>query len=226
MSRDNRLQFTVSSFRFTLFSMTAAIPIPTFHYERDLIAQGFELIAGVDEAGCGAWAGPVYAAAVILPLNSRIKLIRDSKRLTRAQREVVITLIKKKATAWSIGIATHQEVDELNIRQAAFLATRRALNGLTRKPQAVLSDGYNIPELSIPCTSVIGGDKRVKSIAAASVIAKIHRDKRMEELEKTYPGYGFADHKGYGTKKHQQALAKLGVSPIHRKSYAPIKALL
>lgn len=206
--------------------MTAAVPIPTFHYERELISQGFKMIAGVDEAGCGSWAGPVYAAAVILPLNSRIKLIRDSKRLTRAQRERVIELIKKKAIAWSVGSASHEEIDELNIRQAAFLATRRALDGLSIKPQAVLSDGFNIPELAVPCRSIIGGDHRVKSIAAASVIAKIHRDLYMKELGRLYPGYGFAEHKGYGTKKHQDALKKLGPSPVHRKSYEPIKQLM
>ncbi len=203
-----------------------AIPIPTFAYEREFIGQGLELVAGVDEAGCGAWAGPVYAAAVIIPLNSRIKLIRDSKSLTLMQRERVIESIKAKAVAWAVGIATHEEVDRLNIRQATFLATRRAINGLTVRPHAVLADGFNIPGLDIPCHRVIRGDRLVKSIAAASVIAKVHRDEEMGRLEIRFPGYGFADHKGYGTAFHQKALRKLGPCAIHRKSYAPIKEFM
>jgi ribonuclease HII len=204
----------------------AAVPVPTFKLERQFMAQGFQILAGVDEAGCGCWAGPVYAAAVILPLDSRIGLIRDSKRLSLDQRERVIIDIKGKATAWAIGTATHQEVDALNIRQAAFLAMRRALEGLSIQPQAVLSDGFTIPGLSIPCQRVIGGDRLVKSIAAASIIAKVERDLEMERLDQAYPGYGFREHKGYGTKQHQLALKKLGASPIHRMSYKPLKNLV
>lgn len=203
-----------------------AVPIPTFKAERELIAQGLTLVAGVDEAGCGCWAGPVYAAAVILPLNSRISLIRDSKRLSLAQRERVIVDIKEKATAWAVGTATHKEVDTLNIRQAAFLAMRRALDGLSPSAQAVLADGFMIPDLSIPCRRIVGGDRLVKSIAAASIIAKVERDIELERLDGIYPGYGFANHKGYGTKQHQAALKKLGPSPIHRMSYEPIKHLV
>lgn len=189
------------------------------------MAKGFQILAGVDEAGCGCWAGPVYAAAVILPLDSRIGLIRDSKRLSLEQRERVIIEIKNKATAWAVGTASHQEIDVLNIRQAAFLAMRRALESLSIQPQAVLSDGFTIPGLSIPCQRVIGGDRLVKSIAAASIIAKVERDLEMERLDQKYPGYGFRDHKGYGTKQHQIALKKLGASPIHRMSYKPLKSL-
>jgi ribonuclease HII len=203
----------------------AAAPVPTFKLERQFMAKGFQILAGVDEAGCGCWAGPVYAAAVILPLDSRIGLIRDSKRLSLEQRERVIIDIKNKATAWAVGTASHQEIDELNIRQAAFLAMRRALESLSIQPQAVLSDGFTIPGLSIPCQRVIGGDRLVKSIAAASIIAKVERDLEMERLDQKHPGYGFRDHKGYGTKQHQVALKKLGASPIHRMSYKPLKNL-
>jgi len=229
LCKENNLITSLLSIRSspsTLRFMVAAIPIPTFHYERDLISKGFEIIAGVDEAGCGAWAGPVFAAAVILPLHSRIRLIRDSKRLSPAQRMRVIEQIKKKAIAWSVGVASQEEIDHINIRQASFLATRRALENLGVAPQAVLSDGFTIPEISVPCTSVIGGDRRVKSIAAASIIAKVHRDILMEKMDEIHPGYGFADHKGYGTKKHQEALRKLGPCSIHRKSYEPIRILL
>jgi len=198
------------------------VPTPTFKLERELIAQGFLIIAGVDEAGCGCWAGPVYAAAVILPLDSRIALIRDSKRLSHDQRSRVIIDIKQRATAWAVGTASHEEVDKLNIRQAAFLAMRRAIESLSMKPQAVLVDGFQIPNLSIPCRRIIGGDRIVKSIAAASIIAKVERDIEMERLDDVHPGYGFADHKGYGTKAHQIALKKLGASAIHRMSYKPL----
>ncbi len=187
------------------------------------MAQGFTILAGVDEAGCGCWAGPVYAAAVILPLDSRIGLIRDSKRLSLEQRQRVIIDIKNKATAWAIGTATQEEVDQLNIRQAAFLAMRRAIASLSPQPQAILSDGFTIPELTMPCKRVIGGDRLVKSIAAASIIAKVERDIELERLDSLYPGYGFADHKGYGTKQHQEALKKLGACAIHRMSYKPLQ---
>lgn len=200
-----------------------AVPVPTFKLERELMSQGFTILAGVDEAGCGCWAGPVYAAAVILPLNSRIALIRDSKRLSLEQRTRVIVEIKEKATAWAVGTASHEEVDKLNIRQAAFLAMRRAIESLSMQPQTVLVDGFMIPNLSIPCRRVIGGDRLVKSIAAASIIAKVERDIELERLDKLHPGYGFADHKGYGTKQHQNALKKLGASPIHRMTYKPLQ---
>ncbi len=202
------------------------VQIPTFHEERALMAQGVTLIAGVDEVGCGCWAGPVHAAAVILPLNSRLAIIRDSKLLSRAQRERWVEEIKKRSTAWAVGSASSEEVDKLNIRQAAFLAMQRALEALPLKPEFVLADGYQIPGLAVPCKRIVDGDTHVKSIAAASIIAKVTRDRLMEELDQRYPGYGFADHKGYGTKQHQAALAKLGPSPIHRMSYAPIRRFL
>lgn len=199
--------------------------MPTFLEERRLITQGFLMVAGVDEVGCGCWAGPVYAAAVILPLNSRIGLIRDSKQLSAKQREHLVDQIKTKALAWAIGSASHEEVDRWNIRQAAFLATRRAIASLSTKPDHILSDGFVIPELPMPCKRIIRGDTKVKSIAAASIIAKVARDAEMRRLDQTFPGYGFAQHKGYGTRLHQRALKKLGPSAIHRMSFAPLVKL-
>lgn len=202
----------------------SAVHVPTFHLERALIAQGFALVAGVDEAGCGCWAGPVVAAAVILPLDSRIGLIRDSKTLSLLQRQRVMEKLKTKAIAWSVGTASHEEIDRLNIRKAGVLAMRRAIDGLAIQPHYVLTDAFHIPNLDVPCKNIINGDRDVKTIAAASVIAKIERDLLMQELEKAYPGYGFAEHKGYGTKQHQDALKRLGPSPIHRMSYEPLKS--
>lgn len=197
---------------------------PTFKYERELMEAGYRVIAGADEAGCGAWAGPVYAAAVILPLNSRLKLIRDSKLLSRKQRELLLDKITEKAD-WAVGTASVEEIDQLNIRQAAFLATKRAVGQLQERAEILLSDGFEIPGLSIPCRKVVRGDKQVKSIAAASIIAKVLRDRYMQEQHEKFPEYGFDTHVGYGTKKHQQALKKHGICAIHRKSFAPIKAI-
>ncbi|MCC6563512.1 ribonuclease HII [Candidatus Uhrbacteria bacterium] len=190
------------------------------------MAEGFSIFAGVDEVGCGCLAGPVYAGAVILPLDSRLGLIRDSKTLNEAQREKLAIKIRERASAWGIGTASVKEIDELNIRQAAFLAMRRAIESLAIQPEAILSDGFMIPGLSIPCRRVIKGDRYVKSIAAASIIAKVARDEELNRLDQAYPGYGLAKHKGYGTKTHQLALKKLGATEIHRQSYAPSKALL
>lgn len=200
-----------------------AVTLPTFKEERELLVRGITLVAGLDEVGCGCWAGAVYAGAVILPLNSGIGLIRDSKTLSADQRLRVAERIKEEATAWAIGQASPQEVDELNIRKAGALAMRRAIEALSVTPQFALIDAFHIPGLAIPQKSIIRGDLHVKSIAAASVIAKVARDTEMELLDAQYPGYGFARHKGYGTKEHQAALSKLGPSPIHRLSYAPVK---
>ncbi len=202
-----------------------AVPLPTFAEERALIARGITRIAGVDEAGCGCWAGPVFAAAVILPLDSRIGLIRDSKTLSLSQRERVAERVKEEATAWAVGTASAAEIDTMNIRRAGALAMRRAIEGLATVPEFVLIDAFAIPGLGIPSKSIIKGDLKVKSIAAASVIAKVSRDLHLHELDKAHPGYGFANHKGYGTKEHQEALCRLGPSAEHRMSYAPVKAV-
>ncbi len=203
-----------------------AVPLPTFKEERALLAAGFTIVAGVDEAGCGCWAGPVSAAAVILPFDSRIGLVRDSKTLSLDQRLRVAAKIKKEAAAWSVAFASHEEVDALNIRKAGALAMLRAIQALKMTPQFVLIDAFQIPELGIPSKSIINGDAKVKCIAAASVLAKVERDLVMRQLDAEHPGYGFASHKGYGTKEHQAALAKLGPSPIHRLSYEPVRKLL
>ncbi|HVM90636.1 MAG TPA: ribonuclease HII [Verrucomicrobiae bacterium] len=196
---------------------------PSFKREKTLLGEGYSVLAGVDEVGCGCLAGPVYAAAVVLPLDSRLGLIRDSKTLNDAQKEKLEIQIKQRATAWAIGVASVEEIDEFNIRQAAFLAMRRAIEALSVKPDIVLSDGFMIPGLAIPCHRVIKGDRYVKSIAAASIIAKTARDREMDKLDARYPGYGFAEHKGYGTKRHQEALKKLGPCEIHRTSYEPVR---
>lgn len=201
-----------------------AVPLPTFREERELLARGFSIVAGVDEAGSGCWAGPVCAAAVILPFDSRIALVRDSKTLSPDQRARVAERIKEEAAAWAVGWATHEEIDALNIRRAGALAMRRAVEALSMPPQFVISDAFAIPGLAMPQKAVIKADLKVKSVAAASVIAKVARDARMDELDRAHPGYGFAAHKGYGTKAHQAALAALGPSAIHRLTYAPVKA--
>lgn len=203
-----------------------AVTLPTFKEERELLARGFSIVAGVDEAGCGCWAGPVYAAAVILPFDSRIGLVRDSKTLSLDQRVRVAARVKEEAAAWAVGTASHEEVDALNIRRAGALAMRRAVEALAIAPQFVIVDAFHVPGLPMPQKAVIQGDRHVKSVAAASVIAKVSRDLEMERLDAAHPGYGFARHKGYGTKEHQEALARLGPSPIHRLSYAPVKKLI
>ncbi len=202
------------------------VQLPTFTEERALIERGITIIAGVEEVGCGCWAGPVYAAAVILPIDSRIGLIRDSKTLSASQRERVAEPIKEGATAWAVGIASVEEIDVMNIRRASGLAMLRAIEQLVVRPEFVLIDAFKIPGLTIPSKSIIHGDLKVKSIAAASVIAKVARDAQMKILDQEYPGYGFADHKGYGTRQHQEALKKLGPCSIHRKSFAPIKVYM
>lgn len=198
---------------------------PSFRYEKALWTQGRRLIAGVDEVGCGAWAGSVYAAAVILAPGKQLRGVNDSKQLSASQREKLSLLIKEKSLAWAIGLATVEEINTLNIRHASTLATQRALRSLTVQPDWILSDAFPIPG-PIPCTSIIRGDSISKSIAAASIIAKVARDEYMKELDEQYPGYQFSKHKGYGTKAHQNVLAVLGPSAIHRATYAPIKAIL
>lgn len=202
------------------------VVFPSFKHEKALVAEGFSVFAGVDEVGCGCLAGPVYAAAVILPLNSRLGMIRDSKTLNQAQRETLAIKIRERADACAIGSASVEEIDRMNIRQAAFLAMRRAIASLATQPQVVLCDGFMIPELTIPCRRIVRGDRYVKSIAAASIIAKVARDQEMDRLDGIHPGYGLGKHKGYGTAFHQKALKRLGPSPIHRLSFEPIKQLI
>lgn len=180
------------------------------------------LTAGVDEAGRGPWVGPVVAAAVILDPDHPIEGLADSKKLTAQKRESLSLLIKKRALCYAIEEASVREIDELNILQATLLAMRRAVLSLALEPRQVLVDGNRLPKLPMTCHALVGGDDRVESISAASILAKVHRDHWCERLELDYPGYGFAKHKGYGTQAHALAMSTLGVTPWHRRSFAPV----
>ena len=180
------------------------------------------LIAGVDEAGRGPLAGPVVAAAVILDDERPIAGVDDSKRLSAKQRERLFDVIMGQALCVSIGQASAAEVDTINVLQATLLAMRRAVEGLRLTPIKVLVDGNQLPRLPMLAEAVVGGDGRVACIAAASIVAKVTRDRLMTELDQTLPGYGFAQHKGYGTAQHMQALKRLGASAQHRRSFAPV----
>lgn len=182
------------------------------------MAEGFERIVGVDEAGCGALAGPVVAAAVILPLDSRIGGIRDSKLLDERRREELYAVILERASAWSVGVVSVEEIAVLNIRGANLLAMRRAVEAI-ESVEYVLVDAWTIPRISIPQRGIIRGDLTVKSIAAASVIAKVMRDRMMRELAQEFSQYGFEIHKGYGTKSHREAIAVHGPCPHHRVAF-------
>ena len=183
-------------------------------------------IAGVDEVGRGPLAGPVVTAAVILDPNKPIAGLADSKKLTEKQRERLEPLIKQHALAWALGRAEPKEIDQLNILQATLLAMRRAVEGLSIMPTHALVDGNQAPNLNCPVTTVIKGDQSEPAIAAASIIAKVARDREMTDMEVKYPGYGFAKHKGYPTKQHLSALDELGVLTIHRKTFGPVKKRL
>lgn len=184
------------------------------------------LLAGVDEAGRGPLAGPVYAAAVILDAEQPIAGLADSKTLDENTRARLDTEIRAHALAWAIGAASAQEIDQLNILRATMLAMQRAVAGLRVAPRYVLVDGNQCPALDYPVVSVIKGDARYASISAASILAKVARDRVMVELDQRYPGYGFAEHKGYGTAQHLYALRNLGVTPEHRRSFAPVLSIV
>ena len=178
-------------------------------------------VAGVDEAGRGPLAGPVVAAAVILDENNPVEGLRDSKRLTAARRDRLFEEIRDKALAWSVASASVAEIDTINILQATLVAMRRAVEGLQPAAEFVFIDGNRCPALHGPAQAVIKGDNRVTSISAASIIAKVTRDREMQLLDEQYPGYGLAQHKGYPSKMHLAALETLGITEIHRRSYAP-----
>ena len=189
--------------------------------------QSFSLmIAGVDEVGRGPLAGPVYAAAVILNPHSKIHGLADSKLLTRERREELDAQIRAGAIAWSLGVATVEEIDRINILQASLLAMQRAVAVLSCAPCLVLVDGNRCPQLGRPSAAIIKGDQRVNAISAASIVAKVARDQQMRALDLLYPDYGFAGHKGYPTPAHLHALQTLGVSPIHRRTFAPVRQLI
>ena len=184
-------------------------------------------IAGVDEAGRGPLVGSVVAAAVILDPDKPIVGLNDSKKLTEKKREKLFIEIQEKALAWSIAEATHAEIDELNILQATFLAMRRAVESLNVQPEKVIVDGNQIPKgISIACEAIVGGDASHAEISAASILAKVTRDRQMQALDLIYPDFGFAKHKGYPTKAHFEAIAAHGVIQEHRRSYAPVKKAL
>lgn len=183
-------------------------------------------ICGVDEAGRGPLAGAVFAAAVILNPKRPIKGLRDSKKLSEASRNDLAIQIKEHATSWSIAYASEQEIDQLNILQATMLAMQRAVHGLSVKPHLALIDGNRSPILAMASQAIIGGDDKVEAISAASILAKTARDAALMELHTQYPQYGFDRHKGYPTEMHLARLHEHGVSPVHRKTYAPVRELL
>lgn len=183
-------------------------------------------VAGVDEAGRGALVGNVVAAAVILPATFNLPGLTDSKKLSARQREVLFDAITAQALAWCAAAASPAEIDAMNIHHATLLAMQRAVEGLAISPQSVLVDGKFTPDLAMPARAIVGGDASEACIAAASIIAKVTRDRQMAELDARFPGYGFAAHKGYGTKAHLAALARLGATPEHRRSYAPVRAVM
>ena len=187
--------------------------------EQSYYAQGITCICGVDEAGRGPLAGPVCAAAVILPANLEIPGLNDSKKLSDKRRRELYPVIMEQAIAYGIGLADHQEIDEINILQATFLAMERAMANLSVKPELALIDGNREKDFGVPVKTVVQGDSLSASIAAASVLAKVTRDDIMLQMAQEYPGYGFEIHKGYGTKAHYQALAEKGPCPIHRMTF-------
>lgn len=182
--------------------------------------------AGVDEVGRGPLAGDVVTAAVILDPENPIEGLNDSKKLTEKKRDFLFDEIQEKALSFCISRCSVEEIDQINILQASLLAMKRAVEGLHIQPEHVWVDGNKIPQWHYPAEAVVKGDSRVAAISAASILAKVTRDREMIEFEKVYPGYGFAGHKGYPTKVHMAAVEKLGVTPIHRKSFGPIKAKL
>ena len=184
------------------------------------------LLAGVDEVGRGPLAGPVVAAAVILDPGFTIVGLADSKRLTEKRREQLAGEIRAHALAWALGRAEVEEIDRINILQASLLAMQRAVQALDLPPDYALIDGNRCPQLRCPAEAVVRGDARIAAISAASIIAKVARDEEMREMDACYPGYGLAGHKGYPSKAHLEALQRLGVTPIHRRSFGPVRRLL
>lgn len=192
-----------------------------YSYENNALLKGYKTVCGIDEAGRGPLAGPVYAAAVILPLGLEIEGLNDSKKLSEKKREQLFDVICEKAVAYSVGIATEQEIDEINILNATFLAMKRAVEGLNLKPDYALVDGNRYPNISNDMKEevVVKGDAKSMSIAAASILAKVSRDRFMLQMAEKYPEYCFSQHKGYGTKLHYEKILEHGPSPIHRITF-------
>lgn len=199
--------------------------MPDFELEKAAISRGFKYICGVDEAGRGPLAGPVCAAAVILPDTLEIEGLNDSKKLSEKKREALFDVICEKAVAYSIAFGTLEEIEELNILEATFIAMNRAIEGLSVKPDYALIDGNHVPKgITVPCETVIKGDAKSCSVAAASILAKVTRDRLLLEYDAMYPEYNFKKHKGYGTKEHTDLILKYGPCEIHRLSF--LKKLL
>ncbi|HHR5900665.1 TPA: ribonuclease HII [Providencia alcalifaciens] len=192
----------------------------------EIIYPKANLIAGVDEVGRGPLVGAVVTAAVILDPNNPIEGLADSKKLSEKKREKLFDEIKEKALCWCIGRAEPEEIDQLNILHATMLAMQRAVEGLSIKPEFVLVDGNRCPKLDMPSQAVVKGDSLVQEISAASILAKVVRDREMVELDKAFPEYGFAKHKGYPTAYHLEKLAEFGATEFHRKSFAPVRRAL
>ncbi len=188
-------------------------------YENNALNNGYEVICGVDEAGRGPLAGPVYAAAVILPNGHIVEGVNDSKKISEKKRELLFDKIISESVSYSVGIATEKEIDEINILQATFLAMRRAVDGLAVKPDIAFIDGNRKPGLDIEEQVIVKGDAKSANIAAASIITKVSRDRYMLQMAEKYPQYQFEKHKGYGTKLHYEMIEKYGISPIHRKTF-------
>lgn len=198
-----------------------SVELPPFEYP-----ENAGLIAGVDEVGRGPLVGAVVTAAVILDPNNPIEGLTDSKKISEKKRDLLFDEIKEKALAWSLGRAEPDEIDELNILWATMLAMKRAVDGLAIKPDYVLIDGNRVPDIEIPSQAVVKGDLRVQEISAASILAKVTRDREMLELDRAYPEYGFAGHKGYPTKAHLVAIEEHGVIDQYRRSFKPVAKLL
>ncbi len=194
-----------------------------YRFEKELIDQGYSLVCGIDEAGRGPLCGPVCAAACILPVDLEIEGLNDSKKISEKKREQLYDIITEKAIAYAVAFSTVEEIDSINILNATLLAMRRAVSSLSVNPDFLLIDGNCSKGFDISARAVVKGDANVPSIAAASILAKVTRDRLCAELDKEYPEYGIAKHKGYGTKEHMAMIREHGISPIHRKSFIHIK---
>lgn len=193
--------------------------IDWYEYQRKAEEKGFFAVCGIDEAGRGPLAGPVCAATVIMPLGLEIDGLNDSKKLSEVKREALFDVVKEMALSYGIGWASEQEIDEYNILQATFLAMRRAVEAMPVCADYALVDGNRMPPLAIPGETIVKGDSKCACIAAASILAKVSRDRLLREWDTQYPEYGFAKHKGYGTKAHYEAINKYGILPVHRRSF-------
>ena len=203
--------------------------MPSYNEEADLLQRGYSLVAGLDEVGRGPLAGPVVAGVAILPSNLKgrwVRMVRDSKQLTRDEREGVLPHLRRVALGLEIGVSSCEEIDSLGIVAATNLAMKRAVHALSLQPQFLLLDAFPVPSLGLPQKAIVRGDALCLSIAAASIVAKVARDRMMREEDIRYPGYGFADNKGYATARHLRSLERLGPCPIHRRSFAPVKGLV